>query len=136
MNPPNPIDLNTCKSGQKLRTKHGTILTYVGKMPVGSHYPHEIKYPNGSSGTRCDDGFVFYKNRLDSDEDIVEIIPMDSIKYKIYTQEQIREQIAEFLKDCDEDKFMEVAKICFGPETPMFEQELCDKGFRKISMFY
>jgi len=35
---------------------------------------HEVKYPNGSHGTRTHDGFVYRTNRLETDHDIVKII--------------------------------------------------------------
>lgn len=70
------IDLNTCIAGQKLRSKHGLILTYVRKLPAGSFYEHEVKYPDGSLGTRMSDGFVFKRPgaRMPEDHDIVEIL--------------------------------------------------------------
>lgn len=71
------IDLNTCVAGQKLKSKHGLILTYVGKLPAGNYFDHEVKYPDDSQGTRTNDGFVFRKNRMDADHDIVEILPLD-----------------------------------------------------------
>ena len=46
------IDLNLCKEGDKLKTIHGTILTYICKLPPGSYYEHKIQYPDGSFGTR------------------------------------------------------------------------------------
>lgn len=67
------VDLRTCKPGDKLRSKHGVILTYVDYWP-DDHFPHEVAYPDGSWGSRTDDGFVFHKNRLPEDHDIVEII--------------------------------------------------------------
>lgn len=70
------VDLNKCKPGDRLLTKHGTILLYVDKLPKENYYDHLIQYPNGSFGTRINDGHVF-KNpskRLDIDEDIVEIL--------------------------------------------------------------
>ena len=70
------VDLNTCVPGQKLRSVHGDVLTYVQKLPPGSYYEHEVAYPNGSKGTRMSDGFT-YKNpnkRLPTDHDIVEIL--------------------------------------------------------------
>lgn len=70
-----PLSLSVCKPGDKLLTKHGTILTYVGRNQ--GFYPHEIRYPNGESGTRCDDGFVFYRNRLEADEDVIAILPSE-----------------------------------------------------------
>jgi hypothetical protein len=57
------------------------------------------------------------------------------MRYKVYTQEQVREKIAEFLKDCSEEDFMRVTNICFGISHPMFEEERDERGFRKISMF-
>jgi hypothetical protein len=75
------VNLNECVAGQKLRGKHGLILTYVGvnRSAGNSRFPHEVKYPNGSHGTRTDDGFV-YSNlacRMEIDEDIVEILPLN-----------------------------------------------------------
>lgn len=57
------------------------------------------------------------------------------MKCKVYTQEEIREQICEYLKDCNEEVFMNVAKVCFEKQCPEFEQEKDECGFRKISMF-
>lgn len=84
----NPIDLRTCVPGQKLRSKHGAILTYVG-LSVMAHeqkWPHRVKYPNeapfgkDSYGFRTHDGFVMANpnKRLESDHDIVEILPLES----------------------------------------------------------
>lgn len=77
------IDLRTCRPGQKLRTKHGTILTYVGPTEPGNYYDHVIEYPkrenekNPGRGTRIHSGHVFRKNRLPEDEDVVEILPLE-----------------------------------------------------------
>lgn len=71
------VDLNKCKKGDKLVSKHGDILEYVQRLPEEHYYDHEVKYPDGSGGTRMNDGFV-YKNpdkRLECDHDIVEVIP-------------------------------------------------------------
>ena len=71
------IDLRNCKKGDKLLTKHSTILEYVEALdPEIHYYSHRIKYPNGSDGTRVDSGHVFKnpESRLDSDEDVVEIL--------------------------------------------------------------
>jgi len=70
------VDLNTCKPGDRLKTIHGNILLYVEKLPEDNYYNHLIQYPNGSFGIRTNEGFVM-KNpgrRLDSDEDIIEIL--------------------------------------------------------------
>lgn len=67
------VDLTKCKPGDKLRSKHGLVLTYVG--PNNGDYPHTVKYPDGNYGTRTNDGFTFRTKRMDSDHDIVEVIP-------------------------------------------------------------
>lgn len=69
----NAINLNNCKPGQKLKSKHGMILTYV-KKDDDLNFPHWVQYPNGSMGSRTDDGQVFMKNKLPEDHDIVEIL--------------------------------------------------------------
>ena len=70
------VDLNTCKPGDKLLSKHGMVLTYVSKLPPGCFYEHEVQYPNGSIGTRMSDGFTYKtaSRRLETDHDIVEIL--------------------------------------------------------------
>lgn len=83
----NPIDLRTCVPGQKLKSKHGLILIYVGKSEpyVDTRFPHKVQYPERISnrpyfGTRTHDGFVMASPgaRLESDHDIVEILPIGS----------------------------------------------------------
>jgi hypothetical protein len=74
------VDLRTCKKGDKLISKHGMTLTYVGTLPEGSYMDHEVQYPKcsqfpeGSYGSRTHDGFVYRRNRLETDHDIVEIV--------------------------------------------------------------
>jgi hypothetical protein len=70
------VDLRKCKPGDKLKSSHGLILTYVGPLPAGSYYDHDVRYPDGSAGTRMNDGFVFRNEskRLPADHDIVEIL--------------------------------------------------------------
>lgn len=46
------IDLRNCVPGQKLKSKHGLILTYVERNPEGAYYEHTVEYPDGSKGTR------------------------------------------------------------------------------------
>lgn len=70
------IDLNTCVQGQKLKSKHGKILTYLGRSGH-PHYPHKIQYPSGGEGIRTDDGYIFMFNRLQGDQDIIEILPLE-----------------------------------------------------------
>jgi len=66
------VDLRNCRKGDKLLTKQGKIVTYVG--PYHEPYPHQIEYEGGGFGTRTDDGHVYKYNRLPSDEDIVKIL--------------------------------------------------------------
>jgi len=73
------IDLRNCKPGDELISKHGLVLTYVRALPEYSYMDHEVKYPDGPPymgglGSRTHDGFVYRKNRLEIDHDIVEII--------------------------------------------------------------
>ena len=73
------VDLRECKAGDKLVSKHGLILTYVRALPEGAYMDHEVQYPDddeygGGIGTRTHDGFVYRKSRLETDQDIVEII--------------------------------------------------------------
>lgn len=75
----NKIDLNTCKEGDILISKHGAKLTYVKKLNSEiDYYDHEVKYKdkNLGNGSRTNDGFVMRneKSRLETDHDIVEII--------------------------------------------------------------
>ncbi len=67
------IDLNTCKPGQKLRSVHGIILTYLGKTGYPD-YPHRVEYPNGGVGSRTDNGVVYFRKPLPTDHNIIEII--------------------------------------------------------------
>lgn len=73
-----PVDLNTCKPGDMLLTKQLSVVEYVRKLPVGSFYDHEIRYLDGQrgNGTRTNNGQVFWKNRLPTDEDIIAILPV------------------------------------------------------------
>jgi hypothetical protein len=73
------IDLRTCQPGQKLRSKHGLILTYV-KQTDDEFHPHDVEYPNGSWGSRTNEGFTFSNPacRVPEDHDIVEILPMET----------------------------------------------------------
>ena len=70
------VDLRTCKPGDKLLTKHGTILTYVGlnERYLCAEYPHCIKYPDGIVDVRTDEGLMFCFGSFPEDEDIVEIL--------------------------------------------------------------
>jgi hypothetical protein len=69
-----PVDLRTCKEGDVLISKHGERLTYVGPLPENNYYDHEVRYANGSYGSRNNDGSTYRKNSLPEDHDIVEII--------------------------------------------------------------
>lgn len=71
---PAPVDLRTCKPGDRLLSRHGMILTYVKPLPHDAYMEHEVRYPDGSKGTRTNDGFVFRTKRLLEDHDIIRIL--------------------------------------------------------------
>lgn len=68
------IDLRVCKPGQKLKSKHGWILIYRKRNEEGSYYEHTVEYPDGTMGTRTNDGYVYKHRRLPEDHDVVEIL--------------------------------------------------------------
>lgn len=73
------VDLNTCKEGDILVSKHGVKMTYVKKLNSEiDYYDHEIQYEDKmlGKGTRTNEGFVMRNKcqRLETDHDIVEII--------------------------------------------------------------
>jgi len=95
------IDLNTCVAGQYLRTVHGNLLIYVGRRGVGAPYNHEIKFADGrGSGTRLDDGHVFSTNRMECDEDVLEILPVGWEKENV-TKEGVEVRIGQVWLDLD-----------------------------------
>lgn len=74
------IDLRNCRPGDKLLTRQNKVVEYVGPLPETHYYDHEVRYANGSIGTRCHDGFT-YRNedkRMPEDEDIIEVLPSDT----------------------------------------------------------
>ena len=72
------IDLSVCKRGQKLVSKCGLILTYIEPLPEENYYDHLVNYPDGTKGTRCNDGYVFRNIRNEEyDYDIIEILPLE-----------------------------------------------------------
>jgi len=64
------FDMNQCKIGDLIVSRHGMILVYEGEIGV-LNYPHRVRYPDGGKGSRCHDGFVYLSNRLDTDHDII-----------------------------------------------------------------
>ena len=56
------------------------------------------------------------------------------MKTKRYTQEEVRLQIAEYLKDCSDDEFMAVTLLLFKDRAPEFIKIKCERGFRLIEM--
>jgi hypothetical protein len=70
------VDLNNCVCGDILISSHGMKLMYIKKFNEDDYYEHLVMYPDGTFGTRCNDGFA-YRNpsrRLETDHDIVKII--------------------------------------------------------------
>ena len=83
------VDLRNCKKGDILISKHGAILRYLEPTEEGNYYDHKIEYlffegeiNHGQlgNGTRTDDGYVFKHNRLETDHDIISIIPLEDWK--------------------------------------------------------
>jgi len=73
------VDLSTCKKGDILISKHGKRLKYICKLNRETdYYDHLIAYEDSNlgNGTRTNDGYVMRnpQSRLETDEDIVEII--------------------------------------------------------------
>jgi len=64
------FDMNQCKIGDLIVSKHGMIFVYEGKSGQ-TEYPHQVRYPDGGRGTRYDDGSVFRLNKRDTDHDII-----------------------------------------------------------------
>lgn len=80
------VDLSGCKPGDILISVHGGILEYVGPLPEEHHYDHEVNYlytpkdgvySGKPKGTRCNDGYTYRKNRMETDHDIIAIIPKE-----------------------------------------------------------
>ena len=67
------FDMNQCKEGDKLVSVHGMIFVYARKNGDGCIYPHQVIYPDGTYGSRMNDGFVFAspEKRMECDHDIV-----------------------------------------------------------------
>jgi hypothetical protein len=73
------IDLTICRPGDVLISSRGAILKYVEKLNHSQYMDHKVKYIKGDSvvknsyGTRDNMGFVYKKNRKDTDHNIIEI---------------------------------------------------------------
>jgi hypothetical protein len=63
------VDLRTCD----LVSRHAKYLTYVEPLPDENYMDHRVMYLNGSYGSRTHDGYVYRKNREESDHDIMPI---------------------------------------------------------------
>lgn len=77
------FDMNQCKRGDKLVSVHGEVLEYVGIDNERHPYRHEIKYQNGSGGSRTDNGWVFLNSPLEGDHDVKGFLDMGK-KLKAY----------------------------------------------------
>jgi hypothetical protein len=87
------IDLRECSRGDLLISRHGAILVYMGPTKPNDYMDHTVEYihiPYGArlqpqtmgSGTRTHDGYVFKKNRLEEDHDVVKIVKKDTEEHK------------------------------------------------------
>ena len=68
------IDLRTCQVGQKVERGDGAVVEYQRQHKGNGVYPHKV---GGEWYT--DDGY-FMKNGLDTQLDIVKILPLESAK--------------------------------------------------------
>ena len=80
MESPMKIDLNTCVPGQKLRLRNGDIAIYIHSMPDCTPYNHDI-----NESLYMNDG-CYWKNKRQSDLDVVEILPMEEEPAKPTTE--------------------------------------------------
>jgi hypothetical protein len=83
LKPPMNIDLNTCIPGQKVKLRNGDIVEYIESTPVGNAdtYAHSVDgyaYMNDGS---------YWKDRRESELDVVEILPLE-YDYKISEKEE------------------------------------------------
>lgn len=82
------VDLRKCTPGDYLLSAHGAILRYMGPLPKGSFYDHEVIYLDGGKGSRTHNGQVFKNNRLIFDHDIVKVLgPLDDESVKGYVKD-------------------------------------------------
>ena len=68
------IDLRTCQVGQKVERGDGTIVEYQRQHKGNGVYPHKV------GGEWYTDDGCFMKNSLDTQLDIVRILPLESAK--------------------------------------------------------
>jgi len=102
------VDLRKCKEGDYLLSKNGMILTYVGPLPPDNYFnmDHEVRYSDGSQGTRTHDGFTFRLRHFPEDHDIVDILPQKDESIEVLPPEALLtdEEIEEM------DKVLEASK--------------------------
>ena len=75
--PKDIVDLSKAVKGQKLISCHGEILTFEGYCDRES-FPYNVRYSDGSMGSRTKDGFTTDNLRLACDHDIVYIVPLEN----------------------------------------------------------
>lgn len=72
------FDMNQCKPGDKLISKHGWIFEYLGINEKRAPYRHRVKYPEPyGEGSRLDDGSVYKYNKMETDHDIVGFVEIN-----------------------------------------------------------
>lgn len=123
------IDLNKCNKGDILLCRTGAILEYISPTKEENYYDHKIKYlfipnyeydaKNLGEGTRTNDGYVFRNKRLDTDHDIVAIIPkllfkrifnIKQDKYSLNTVLEFVEYINLHYRDLEHTKIIKNVK--------------------------
>ena len=82
------VDLRNCKRGDLLISCHGMPLFYIGPTEPNQYLDHVVLYfvnSDGepctpSPGTRSHSGETYLKNKMETDHDIVQVVPKDEIR--------------------------------------------------------
>lgn len=72
------FDMNQCKPGDRLISKHGAVCIYLDKKGPAK-WPHRIRFVDDKlgEGSRTDDGHVFARHRIPEDHDIIGFAPVE-----------------------------------------------------------
>lgn len=85
------IDLSTCKTGQKLRARDGSVFFYCNPMVDNIHY---VKNEQGNMITAFTDGLQNYLGKS-WDHDIVQILPL----VEVNPIQQLQDKIDQLTKE-------------------------------------
>jgi hypothetical protein len=92
------INLKTCRPGDKLVLSNGQIVKYIGPI-CNEKLNHIIEYPDGSQGTRTDEGYWDQEQKYTPHQlDVVRIIHSrpkgyglfeQTVKYRMYADDTV-----------------------------------------------